>query len=92
MALVFEFSEGKKMIVMLMIFYLIFIIIGIRKNKKNIKQYKKKKYFSIITLGIVNAMLISHDFGYSYTDLFFYILIAISLGALLIYVNDDNCD
>lgn len=80
------------MVFMLMLVYLIFITIGIRKNKKDIKKYKKKMYFSVIVIGIVNAILISYDIKYSDTDVVFYILIAISLAALLIYINDDSID
>jgi hypothetical protein len=71
-----------------MVVYLVFIGIGLDKNRKNPKQFKKKKYLSIVVLGIVNAMLVSHEIEYSLTDLFFFLLIGMSLIALLIYVND----
>lgn len=84
------------MILMLMGTYIIFIIIGIRKNKKNYKEYQKKKYFSLIVLGIVNSILMLHgskpfntieNWG-EFQELFFLLSIAISLIALLLYVND----
>ncbi len=49
------------MIFMLMIVYIIFIFIGVRKNKRNTKEYKNKKCFSVIVFGIANSILMLHD-------------------------------
>lgn len=93
------------MIILLMLLYSIFILIGVRKNKKNEKEYKKMKCLSIIVLGIVNSILILHDnqdesfifylkqYGNfenwtGIKECIFFISIASSLIALLIYVND----
>lgn len=46
------------MTLLLMIAYIIFLFIVVRKYKENKKQYKSNIYLSIIFLGLVNTILI----------------------------------
>lgn len=79
------------MITMLIIAYSIFVFIGVRKNKKNVNEYKKKKCISVMVICIVSAIIMMHDWTYTTSEeLVSFILLASSLTALLIYINDEQ--